>query len=638
MSKIIGVTVGTPLNPDKYGGGGGGGITVDDVKPFRFTVTQDGTRYTASKTYDEIAAVLNAGNRLVICEFNGCELPFAGYFGSNMLFYTGAYGNGTRIYIADGDLVSVEYEEQATEIVYVRDYDAVGDGETDDTEAIQAALDCGGTIIFDRKTYMVDAVTRLQVRSNSHIILPVGCTLQAMPTDSGNYTVLNMTEDVENVCISGGGKVAGDMSEDGKDPATQAGHGIRVRGSRNITIDGIEVCDCWGDCIAIHGAYDGTGNYPNGNDDLAKNVVVRDCTLHDGRRCGISIQGCVGFKSHNNEIYGVYGTIPECGMDFEGKPAYPNTDCEVRNTRIHDVGGTGGITVDSGNASISIYGSELKSLRLNGDIGELNLNGCTIGLLRLIAIKQLENVLVHKCTIGRAEVNIESPDVEFHKCDFVPMGEAEMAIQFVSTGKSADEKRLNHTTFDGCYFRTRLNNALASKDNAMFCFSRCPLDTITIANCLFEVYNQIGITIIAENSITFTNNTVKQAHAKSGGDYQCIMNFQTRQGTDSTVVFANNTVDLKGVGNYHYSSEETMRLYASTVYLLNNLFESTYTATPNKPYGLSRVLCKMAGAYNTKKAVVANNTVDGLFATHFTYPTTEGFVVKEQNNLLLCEE
>lgn len=638
MSKIIGVTVGTPLNPDKFGGGGGGGITVDDVKPFRFTVTQDEKRYTASKTRDEIEEILNAGNRLVICEFDRYELPFTGYFGNHMLFYTGAYGYGIRIYIGMGDIVSVEREEGHTEIVYVSDHDAVGDGETDDTEAIQAALDCGGTIIFDRKTYMVDAVTRLQVRSNSHIILPVGCTLQAMPTDSGNYTVLNMTEDVENVCISGGGKIAGDASEDGKDPATQAGHGIRVRGSRNITIDGIEVCDCWGDCIAIHGAYDNTGNYPNGNDDLAQNVVVRDCTLHDARRCGISIQGCAGFKSHNNEIYGVYGTIPECGMDFEGKPAYPNSECEVWNTRIQDVGGTGGITVDSGNASISIYNSELKSLRLNGDIGKLNLNGGTIGLLRLIAIKQLEKVLVHKCTIGRAEVNIESPDVEFHKCDFVPMGDAEMAIQFVSTGKSTDEKRLNHTTFEGCYFRTRPNNALASKDNAMFCFSRCPLDTITITNCLLEVYNQIGITISAENRIIFTNNTVKQVHAKSGGDYQCIMNFQAHQGTDSTVVFANNTVDLKGVSNYHYSGEETMRLYAATVYLLNNLFESACTATPNKPYGLSRVLCKMSNTKNTKKAVVANNTVDGLFATHFTYPETEGFVVKESNNLLLCEE
>jgi hypothetical protein len=276
---------------------------------------------------------------------------------------------------------------------------------------------------------------------------------------------------------------------------------------------------------------------------------------------------------------------------------------------------------------------------LNGDIGKLNLNGCTIGLLRLIAIKQLDKALVHNCTIGRAEVNIESPDVEFHKCDFVPMGDAEMAIQFVSTGKATDEKRLNHTTFEGCYFRTRPNNALGSKNEAMFLFSGYPQDTITITNCVLEAYNQIGITIKAKNSITFTNNTVKQAHSKSGGDYQCIMNFQTQQGTDSTVVFANNTVDLKGVSNYHYSGEETMRLYAATVYLLNNLFESTYTATPNRPYGLSRVLCKMANtAYNTKKAVVANNTVDGLFATHFTYPTTEGFVVKESNNLLLCEE
>ena len=637
MAKIIGGTTCTPSKPNS-----GGGITIDDVKPFRFTVTKENGRYTASKTYAEIAEVLNEGNRLVICEFNERELPFAGYFGDDPLFYAGVDGFDVRININEHDYVYVDQEEQRTEIVYVSDFDAVGDGETDDTDAIQEALDCGGTIIFDRKTYLVDAVTRLQVRSNSHIILPVGCTLKAMPCDSGNYTVLNMTEDVENVCITGGGKIAGDMS-DGKDPATQAGHGIRVRGSRNITIDGVEVCDCWGDCIAIHGAYDGKGNYPNGNDDLAKNVVVRDCTLHDARRCGISIQGCNGFKSINNEIYGVYGTIPECGMDFEAKPAYPNTDCELWNTRIHDVGVTGGITCGGGNESLSLYGCELGSVRLSDDIDKLTLNGCTIGLLRLLEITKLDKVLVHNCTIGRAEVNIESPDVEFHKCDFVPMGDEEMYIRFLSTGKATDEKRLNHATFEGCYFRTRPNNALDSRNDGMFLFSKEPLDTISLTNCVFEVYNQIGIVIVATNRITFTHNTVKQIHSKTGGAYQCIMNFQTLQGTDSTIVFANNTVDLKGVSNYHYKSQEAMRLYAATVYMLGNLFESTYTITSTdsatgKKYGLSAVLCKMAGAYNTQKAVVANNTVDGLFATHFTYPTTEGFVVKESNNLLLCKE
>ena len=528
--------------------------------------------------------------------------------------------------------------KSAEQYIHVSAYGAVGDGVTDDTDAIQAALDCGGTIAFEPKTYLVNADKRLWVRSNSNITLPVGCTLQAMPTNKGSYTVLNITESVENVLISGGGRIVGDMSEDGKDPASQAGHGIRVRGSRNITIDGIEICDCCGDCIAIHGAYDGKGNYPNGNDDLAKNIVVRDCVLHDARRCGISIQGCNGFKSINNEIYGVYGTIPECGMDFEASPTYPNTDCELWNTRIHDVGVTGGITCGGGNESLSLYGCELGSVRLSDDIGKLNIDGCTIGFLRLVDITQLDKVLVHNCTIGRAELNVESPDVEFHKCDFVPMGDEEMYIRFLSTGKATDEKRLNHATFEGCYFRTRPNNALADRSYAMFFFSYQPLDTISLTNCVFEAYNQIGLNIVATNRITFTNNTVKQIHAHTGdGVHAYIMNFRTLQGDDSVIVFANNTVDLKGVSNYYYKTAETMRLYAANVYMVGNLIESTDVANVHGN-GLSAILCKMVSEYNTKTAVVANNTITGSYSTYFTYPTTEGFVVKESNNLLLCKE
>lgn len=529
-------------------------------------------------------------------------------------------------------------KKSAEQYIHVSAYGAVGDGVTDDTDAIQAALDCGGTIAFEPKTYLVNADKRLWVRSNSNITLPVGCTLQAMPTNKGSYTVLNITESVENVLISGGGRIVGDMSEDGKDPASQAGHGIRVRGSRNITIDGIEICDCWGDCIAIHGAYDGKGNYPNGNDDLAKNIVVRDCVLHDARRCGISIQGCNGFKSINNEIYGVYGTIPECGMDFEAKPDYPNVDCELWNTRIHDVGVTGGITCGGGNESLSLYGCELGSVRLSDDIGKLNIDGCTISFLRLVDITQLDKVLVHNCTIGRAELNVESPDVEFHKCDFVPMGDEEMYIRFLSTGKATNEKRLNHATFEGCYFRTRPNNALADRSYAMFFFSYQPLDTISLTNCVFEAYNQIGLNIVATNRITFTNNTVKQIHAHTGdGVHAYIMNFRTLQGDDSVIVFANNTVDLNGVSNYYYKSAETMRLFAANVYMVGNLIESTDVANVHGN-GLSAILCKMVSEYNTKKAVVANNTITGSYSTYFTYPTTEGFVVKESNNLLLCEK
>ena len=56
-------------------------------------------------------------------------------------------------------------------VVNVRDKGAKGDGRTDDTEAIQAAIDevggTGGTVLVPGGTYMVDAVKKKQRLSRS---------------------------------------------------------------------------------------------------------------------------------------------------------------------------------------------------------------------------------------------------------------------------------------------------------------------------------------------------------------------------------------------------------------------------------------------------------------------------------------
>ncbi|QPX71661.1 capsid and scaffold protein [Bacillus phage SP8] len=56
------------------------------------------------------------------------------------------------------------YEKETTS---VKDLGAKGDGTTDDTEAVQKALDAGGDIVFPSGTYLVGS---LQLRSNSRII------------------------------------------------------------------------------------------------------------------------------------------------------------------------------------------------------------------------------------------------------------------------------------------------------------------------------------------------------------------------------------------------------------------------------------------------------------------------------------
>ena len=75
-------------------------------------------------------------------------------------------------------------------VVNVKDKGAKGDGRTDDTDAIQAAIDdvggTGGTVLVPGGTYMVDAVEkkrRLALRSDMKLRLDKGTIIKAIPND-----------------------------------------------------------------------------------------------------------------------------------------------------------------------------------------------------------------------------------------------------------------------------------------------------------------------------------------------------------------------------------------------------------------------------------------------------------------------
>ena len=63
-------------------------------------------------------------------------------------------------------------------MVEIRDYNAAGDGITNDTAAVQAALDSGEVVHFTPGTYLCGT---LYMRSNGGIHLDEGATLLAIP-------------------------------------------------------------------------------------------------------------------------------------------------------------------------------------------------------------------------------------------------------------------------------------------------------------------------------------------------------------------------------------------------------------------------------------------------------------------------
>ena len=111
-------------------------------------------------------------------------------------------------------------------MVEIRDYNAAGDGITNDTAAVQAALDSGEVVHFTPGTYLCGT---LYMRSNGGLHLDEGATLLAIPGKE-NYNAddfsprnrvfvsekvsgahLIIAEECENISITGKGKIAGNF-------------------------------------------------------------------------------------------------------------------------------------------------------------------------------------------------------------------------------------------------------------------------------------------------------------------------------------------------------------------------------------------------------------------------------------------
>ena len=116
-------------------------------------------------------------------------------------------------------------------------------------------------------------------------------------------------KNVSDITISGNGSIIGDKdAHKGKDG--EWGMGIQIMNSKNVTINGLNISNCWGDCIYIGGK--------------SSYISIVNCNLHHARRQGISVTNAYKCKIDNCKIYDIAGTAPEYGIDFE-----PNADCTV---------------------------------------------------------------------------------------------------------------------------------------------------------------------------------------------------------------------------------------------------------------------------------------------------------------------
>lgn len=202
-------------------------------------------------------------------------------------------------------------EELASRGINVKWFGAVGDGTTDDTAAIQSAIDAmptGATLLFEGGTYLVQAEedVRLKLKSEINIKVAESAIIKVKPNANTHYYLFDLTG-ISNVNFSGNGLLLGDNA-DHTGTTGEWGHAFEIADSKNIKISDLTITEFWGDGIELAGWDFAT---------RPQNIELNNLTIKNCRRQGISFCNADGVRVNNVTIDGIKGTAPEAGIDFE---------------------------------------------------------------------------------------------------------------------------------------------------------------------------------------------------------------------------------------------------------------------------------------------------------------------------------
>jgi parallel beta-helix repeat protein len=236
-------------------------------------------------------------------------------------------------------------------VINVKNKGAEGNGSTDDTTAIQAAINqvggTGGTVLIPDGTYMIQAAPQgLYPRSNMTIKMTSGAVLKAIPTSLEKYSILRI-ENVSNVNVIGG-KLQGER-EQHQGTSGEHGNGLSVLSSTNVAIQGVTATDMWGDGFFVGRA--------------SKQITICSVVADNNRRQGMSIVSGNGVIVKDSIFKNTNGTLPQSGVQIE-----PDANLVVSNVQI----------LNSQMLNNKGWGIKLTSPAVNSSINTVTLDGNTV--------------------------------------------------------------------------------------------------------------------------------------------------------------------------------------------------------------------------------------------------------------------
>jgi hypothetical protein len=270
--------------------------------------------------------------------------------------------------------------EVTNSIANVKQLGAKGNGITDDTAAIQNALNLYDNIFIPEGVYMINVDSSLKPKSNQTITMSENAVLKAIPSSKGYSAVIRISEE-SNVTVTGG-KIIGERNDHIGTTGTW-GMGVTIlNGASNIAISDMTISDCWGDGVYLGGSPEVSG------------ITIDSVISDNNRRQGMSITNASNVTVSNSMFINTNGFAPSAGIDIEPNANETATGIKVINVQAYNNAGPG-----------------IQLLGKNGAVQDVEIADCTINDNVGVGFKldNISNMTVNNVMLSNNSYGIEIP-------------------------------------------------------------------------------------------------------------------------------------------------------------------------------------------------------------------------------------